>query len=88
MISKMNNKGYLTVESAMVIPVILCVIMVLTIIQYKVSNGGAMAVLDDRQALSELLKKPPKMELFYKVHLANGVGELVDGLKKDDANEK
>lgn len=83
---KMNESGYLTVESAMVIPVILCVIMVLSVLQYKVSNGGAIAVLDDRVALNAVLKKPPKVELFYKVHLANGAAELLKELKKDDTD--
>ena len=88
MLIKLNKKGYLTVESAMVIPIILCVIMVLTVLQYKVSNGGAISVIDDRKALNEVLKSPPKVDLFYKVHLANGAGELLDGLKKDGANEQ
>lgn len=85
---KMNEKGYLTVESAMVIPVVLCVIMVLSILQYKVSNGGAIAVIDDRKTLSELIKQPPKVELFYKVHFANGAVELLNELKKDEGNDQ
>lgn len=83
-----NQKGYLTVESAMVIPIILCVIMALTIIQYKVSNGGALSVIEDRKTLVEILEKPPKVQLFYKIHMANGLVELKNELKKDETNEK
>lgn len=83
-----NQKGYITVESAMVIPIILCVIMALTIIQYKVSNGGALSVIEDRKALVEILDKPPKVQLFYKIQMANGLVELKNELKKDEANEK
>ncbi len=83
-----NQKGYLTVESAMVIPIILCVIMVLSVLQYKVSNNGALAVLEDRKTLVEILNKEPKIQLFYKIYLANGIGEISNELKKDEPDEK
>ena len=71
-----NQDGYLTIESAMVIPIILCMIMSLTFLLYKISNGDALTVIKDNHQLIQVLKEEPKISLFYKIHLANDLGKV------------
>ncbi len=72
-----NQDGYLTIESAMVIPIILLIIMSLTFLLYKISHGDALTVIKDNQTLVRVLKDEPKIPLFYKIHLANDFGEVI-----------